>query len=497
MTNSEKRKLRLACDQVLGAMQLIKRDKYDNIADELSNALLDDWDKETQGALNDLIADIRTRDGEVDTDVLDQQINALALRLGPKFANKVAAPLFEGHLAAFEGGQRDVNFSATVKFNQVDEKAIRALDEHNIYWVRNSFNRVLQDDIKKVTDKVIREGLDYRAAGELFEREFAEQFQQHGTNYWRGFANNVVTRSREIGHINAYEKAGVTEYQVRAVLDHRTTQICRELHGRIFSVSRGIETRDALIEADNPEQVLEIVPWRKPDSVASVPTQELPGGLEFPPYHFRCRTRTTVYRGDKSITRIDYGAEMPDEQKKYLQAYSRAELSAVVDSMRNKRRYQVDPDRVGALADLHNMDKKEFRQYANDLANDAGGIYMHEEKGSWAFMLDNDRAKRLVFLNNGLQVNAVSLDYSEIKRKVVPKMAKVSVRKPTGYKGNKPSVGRNKITIDQAASYLSDRGYRLGSGKFDMDKKTTVYEVQNPDGQKVNLTSEEIKNIIY
>jgi hypothetical protein len=56
------------------------------------------------------------------------------------------------------------------------------------------------------------------------------------------------------------EEAGVEEYEFRAVMDQRTSRICRELNGRVFSVPRVMNVvRQAL---DGPPSAIEsVAPW--------------------------------------------------------------------------------------------------------------------------------------------------------------------------------------------------------------------------------------------
>lgn len=54
-------------------------------------------------------------------------------------------------------------------------------------------------------------------------------------------------------------EAGIERYRIEAVLDERTTDICRFLHGKSFSVRRGLEAFEK-VEA-NPDAIKELSPW--------------------------------------------------------------------------------------------------------------------------------------------------------------------------------------------------------------------------------------------
>jgi len=320
MTGKEKRRISREIDNVLEWVGILKFDKYDKIARELGDVLLDNWDDATKKAIKDAIRALSGKKGSMKNEDIDAMIQQLAVKLGPSFAGQVAAPLYQAHSLSYEKGIFDVTHSISPSFGVMDEKALRVLDEHNVWWVRNQFNRNLTDKIRKLGKKVITEGMDYKQAGTLFEKEFAEQFQSYGTRYWRGFANHVVSRSSELGRVSGYEKAGIKRYEIRAVLDHRTTEICREMHGRVLQVKAAVDMRNQILDAKTPEDVLKVAPWMRADQVADVENSQLPTGMAIPPYHFRCRTRTVALVGqseqiyDEAVQRVRGGKTLRDKE---------------------------------------------------------------------------------------------------------------------------------------------------------------------------------------
>ena len=61
-------------------------------------------------------------------------------------------------------------------------------------------------------------------------------------------------------------------------------------------------------------------------------------------------------------------------------------------------------------------------------------------------------------------------------------------------KGKKQSL--KKLTIQKAASMLSEKGYKLGQPKVDLKNKVTSYEVTDRKGNTKMMTTDEIKNLI-
>jgi hypothetical protein len=138
--------------------------------------------------------------------------------------------------------------------------------------------------------------------------------------YWEVVAGSFVGRGRSFAQLSGFAEAGIERYRVSAVLDQRTTNSCRFLDGKVFSVRRGLDIFDQ-VEVD-PENIREHNPWLREAggsiyierSGRRVPIaqvvrsgvgvsddrgeyeharseQELEGlNLGFPPFHANCRS---------------------------------------------------------------------------------------------------------------------------------------------------------------------------------------------------------------
>ena len=289
------------CDLLLDQACILKIDEFDSYVMELKNALLQEWEPSSKEAIEDAIRNL-VGQTNMNHDDLEAVQTALETKLGSEYAAKIGAPLYEFHLKSYTAGQEQI-LNATASFNLVDKKALKVLNQHNIYWVGENYGNNLYQSVQKIGNEIIAQGLSKTEAGKLFEQELSDKLQKYGSQYWEGFANHVVTRSREMGRVEGYVKANITRYEIVAVIDDRTSPICIEMNGRIFEVERAVGLRDAIINADNPKDVKDIAPWRTPEQIAAdagvekmadIDTADLPPGMELPPYHFRCRTRTVV-----------------------------------------------------------------------------------------------------------------------------------------------------------------------------------------------------------
>jgi SPP1 gp7 family putative phage head morphogenesis protein len=80
-------------------------------------------------------------------------------------------------------------------------------------------------------------------------------------SYWSLVSTEFANRARISTQLNAFEDAGIEEYLWDSVLDERTTDYCRAMHGTVIQVSRGRALLDRAMVSDDPDAIKEIIPW--------------------------------------------------------------------------------------------------------------------------------------------------------------------------------------------------------------------------------------------
>ena len=96
-------------------------------------------------------------------------------------------------------------------------------------------------------------------------------------------------------------EAGVTQVQFSAVIDHRTSEVCLQMNGRIFTIEQAKTNMDNILGQDSIEGLKTVAPWfrdlssfgvgageKLTDSITSSRLAE--AGVIIPPLHFRCRS---------------------------------------------------------------------------------------------------------------------------------------------------------------------------------------------------------------
>lgn len=105
-----------------------------------------------------------------------------------------------------------------------------------------------------------------------------------------------VSRMRSRGFLQEADRREITVYKIQAILDNRTTPICRHMDGRTFRVVDAKAQLDLAMNSEDPEVWRAITPWSRRTSggtkgLADMTNEDLYGeGLYLPPYHPLCRT---------------------------------------------------------------------------------------------------------------------------------------------------------------------------------------------------------------
>lgn len=279
---------------------LFKADYYDRIEQKLADMMVNTWDKNAKGWTADVIRKlVGTGDykGLNPDDILTQLEKDWIKDLSKDMNEFIPANIHDVYL----NSTKEV-IGTGFSFNLKDKKAMEWLSGYNKYWIGNYYDKYVHEAIRDEVRYVIDEGLNTAAAGKYLENKLGAiydkppKFRGSTRSYYELLSNHVVRRSREFARTTAYSKSGIEYLRIVAVVDHRTTEICKEMNGRIIPVKWAENLMNDLISADSPEDVKNISPWMNDEDVErevkDKKTKDIPKHLAFPPYHARCRTRT-------------------------------------------------------------------------------------------------------------------------------------------------------------------------------------------------------------
>lgn len=230
-------------------------------------------------------------------------------------------------------GRRRQGLTISAEFNALDRRIITHLMSSQANFVHDEYghrHQAFSNEARRIVAEGLESGLGRDDIARDLERAAQTVIAGRSKFYWEVLAGSFVSRGRSFAQLSAYAEASVERYIIEAVLDERTTNICRFLHGKSFSVSRGLQTFKR-VEA-NPDGIKELSPWVREASSAdsgrkalyiergtervaitemthsatgtrdergtferSVTTRQLMNlGVSFPPYHGLCRSTTVA-----------------------------------------------------------------------------------------------------------------------------------------------------------------------------------------------------------
>ena len=284
-----------ASDSLLWAILKAPQDKFDRASATLKNRLTKNWTASQEEALGNVFRALRRDPAPLPTkESMDRLVKSLETELGAPLGEAVRRDLQKVIDLTYEAGAKDIS-GAAFSFNLTDERALTALEKHHVYWVGAFYNRNLGERVAALGTQVIEEGLTKTQAGQLFKQTLGTELKKGTDAYWKNFANNTVTRSRTMGDVSGLEFAGAVRYEFVAILDKLTSDVCREMNGKIFEVARAVKQRDRIIDAVSPDDIRTIAPWPKIKDVNGLTADQMPPGAIMPPLHFGCRSRIVIY----------------------------------------------------------------------------------------------------------------------------------------------------------------------------------------------------------
>lgn len=306
----------------------------DRIVSMLKTALSKTWGIQRREFMIDVLRDAETL-GTKEAPIPGEKellLRKAEAHLGEGLAEAARRPVLSANMDAYAVGLRAV--SADFSFTLPDLDALEALRGQTLFWVRNAYNRALQEEMTAALDDYFtRGGTRIELAARL--ETFLTGKEPAMRGYFDLLADHNATRIAEIGHVSGYEQAGTEYVEIHAVLDEKTSRICRHLHGRLIPVSALSSQRNSLLDAARRgdfEAAKSIQPLFSGASEAGLlaesRTSRLVGqGVGMPPYHFRCRTTTVAHYEPAEYWRraahwgID--GEMPAKETSRMLDYAR------------------------------------------------------------------------------------------------------------------------------------------------------------------------------
>lgn len=177
--------------------------------------------------------------------------------------------IFEGTLLSSKqesvmrsGLERTIRRGVAVNFDlqppEITQSEIDAILDKTVgnahYYARTSFRRIIEPRVRKTVSNLINQPDSAEAYMNI--RDSIDKFYKNDP-YSRLVANSYSNRAYNWGSLKGMQVRGIRRYRYQAVLDNRTSDICRELHGKEWEVADGLAHSEAVLFAT--EENIEIV----------------------------------------------------------------------------------------------------------------------------------------------------------------------------------------------------------------------------------------------
>jgi len=216
-------------------------------------AVLDvDWSRTTAAQRRRLVAQALAAAGRA-TAVIPARIQA---PLGDAAESVVAATRTQA--------RRAQRLAIAADFNALDRRVVRHVVTSQGNFVRDEYGRRLDafgEQARAIVATGLEQGLGRDDIAADLERAARAALIERAPFYWETVASSFISQGRSFAQMSSYAEAGIQRYRIEAVLDEQTTNICRFLHGKTFSVADALRRFDRIEQLDDPEAIKQAMPW--------------------------------------------------------------------------------------------------------------------------------------------------------------------------------------------------------------------------------------------
>jgi SPP1 gp7 family putative phage head morphogenesis protein len=162
--------------------------------------------------------------------------------------------------------ERDFALKIDSDLSRTDERIAKFVAESQSNFIRDELGR-RQANLSAKARQIASDGIAQGLGRDEISRQLAEAFRSTTASrnafYWDVVASAFVNRARSYAEVSSYADAGISHYIVTAVLDEVTTEICRFLDGKRFSVGGAMEQFERVEHLHDPERIKLVQPWLK------------------------------------------------------------------------------------------------------------------------------------------------------------------------------------------------------------------------------------------
>ena len=275
-------------------------EKLETITAEILAISTENTDKETLKKL------LLNKAKSANIDVLPSDLENLYIILSKRALKKVA---------------ESMNKTLSFVFDEIDADAVDAMRK-SFYWMGKEYNENLQSRLKDKVEGVFKGEIELDEIGAELKREFGSIINAD-ESYFKGVSDHIALQARNVATVTQGAKYGVKYYKILAIMDARTTQICRSMHGRIIPAAHLEAQAEKILNANSLASKKAAAAWRSEAYLGK--SDKMDSNFGLPPYHFCCRTEAIPVWVDEE--------EIDDVKMRNTQPFYENEIIKHIDKM--------------------------------------------------------------------------------------------------------------------------------------------------------------------
>ena len=164
--------------------------------------------------------------------------DTMAATLGVNFALAAVekAQIIMAEMYAVAAEASAAALAITPALTAVDLATIEFLKNVDIHFLGSMYDKLIRIRINEIAAEVLIEGFGEAELARRLHLEFGTLILKTGETGINTIANDTINRARNYSRINQYSKVGIETYEFVAILDEKTSPICRFMNGRVFTV---------------------------------------------------------------------------------------------------------------------------------------------------------------------------------------------------------------------------------------------------------------------
>lgn len=421
--------VRVLLEQIIDITK-ISQSALRGLEKDIGRYMLNSLDKAKQKAAQKAIKELyKNKNKKAGWKQVSSILDNLRSAIGEDMAKLNEKSILQVETETYKEGIKEADMR--LSFSVQDRRSLNLMHKQNMFWIGDHYNSYIHDKVEESFKQYVEEGLTNEQLGNLFETEFSGLVDSR-KSYYTGLAEHITGRIRTFSNVKGYVKAGIKGLKISAILDGKTTCICREMNGRVFITERLDAYVDKAVSVTSEKELKKMLPMRAGNDTKGI-KGNASGSIviadQLPPYHWRCRTRTVAYfeefetEEEKTMRKIN-NCELGKKEAKELQNMAlRGDMKGAV-KVKGKK---LDSWKYHAEKHMKEFKVKNLEEYQKKVYNiirkPSVARYGVDKYGEVKMFFEKDGFAVKTSPNNGEIYTAYKID-KQFHQKVLNELAK-------------------------------------------------------------------------